>query len=70
MPTACCCGKDELSQDCPGGSNITNYDGKLLAEIWNKEGVIYTDVPGAALKTRLDSPMHSSRRPDIYSRYS
>ncbi|MGO8719673.1 MAG: carbon-nitrogen hydrolase family protein [Acidobacteriaceae bacterium] len=71
MPTSCCCGHDELSSTCPGGSNITNYDGGLLAEIWDKEGVIYADVnPEEALKERAENPLYTGRRPDLYSRYA
>jgi predicted amidohydrolase len=70
MPTACCCGRDELLQNCPGGSNITNHDGTLLTDIWNEEGVIYADVrPDEALQARADNPMYKGRRPDIYARY-
>jgi predicted amidohydrolase len=71
MPTACCCGKDEQSHTCPGGSNITNHDGSLLAEIWNTEGVIYADVdPEEALKERTENPLYRGRRADLYSRYA
>jgi predicted amidohydrolase len=70
MPTACCCGKDELSHPCPGGSNITNYDGGLLAEIWDNEGVIYADVdPQEALEARPQNPLYRGRRTDLYARY-
>jgi predicted amidohydrolase len=71
MPTACCCGMDETSHICRGGSNITNFDGGLLSEIWDKEGVIYADVnPEDALKARLDNPMYRGRRPELYARYA
>ena len=71
MPTACCCGKDEQSNNCSGGSNITNHDGALLAEIWNREGVIYADVdPQEALKARAGNPLYRGRRSDLYSRYT
>jgi predicted amidohydrolase len=71
MPTACCCGHDELSGTCPGGSNITNHDGGLLAEIWGKEGVIYADVNlEEALKERAENPWYTGKRPDLYSRYA
>ena len=45
MATSCCCGVDEGGRKCSGGSNITDAQGKLLAEIREKEGVIYADVP-------------------------
>ena len=41
------CGKNERGYKCRGGSNITNHDGSLLAEIWDDEGVIYADVDPA-----------------------
>jgi len=71
MPTACCTGQDEASHNCPGGSNITNYDGNLITEIWNKEGVIYADIdPAAALLARASNPWYRGRRPELYSKYS
>lgn len=44
IATSCCCGVDELGRVCPGGSNITDATGKLLAEIWDREGTITADV--------------------------
>jgi predicted amidohydrolase len=71
MPTACCTGKDETQTNCPGGSNITNYDGSLITEIWNKEGVLYADIdPAAALLARAGNPWYRGRRPDLYSKYA
>jgi predicted amidohydrolase len=71
MPTSCCTGKDELSQNCAGGSNITDHNGDALSEIWNREGIIYADVdPEAALRARETNPWYKGRRPDLYSRYS
>ncbi len=65
MPTACCTGQDETSHNCPGGSNITNYDGSLITEIWNKEGVLYADIdPAAALLARTSNPWYRGRRPE------
>ena len=71
MPTACCCGKNEEGGDCRGGSNITNHDSGLLAEIWDREGVIYADVdPEEALKARAGNPWYIGRRADLYCRYA
>lgn len=33
IATSCCCGLNEDGGVCRGGSNITDADGKLLAEI-------------------------------------
>ena len=71
MPTACCCGKNEEGGNCRGGSNITNHDGGLLTEIWDREGVIYADIdPEEALKARAENPWYVGRRPDLYCRYA
>ncbi|HUU28078.1 MAG TPA: carbon-nitrogen hydrolase family protein [archaeon] len=71
MATSCCCGKNEQGDICRGGSNITDHDGSLLAEIWDREGVIYADVdPGAALKARSRNPWYVGRRQDLYCRYA
>jgi len=68
IAASCCCGIDEKDDDCPGGSNITDADGSLLAEIWNEEGIITADVaPGRALELRAENPLYRGRRPDLYN---
>lgn len=70
MAVSCVCGKNELGYTCRGGSNITNHDGGLLAEIWDNEGVIYADVePGAIPEARRQNPWYTGRRGDLYCRY-
>ena len=70
MAVSCVCGKNELGYKCRGGSNITNHNGGLLAEIWDKEGVIYADVePGAVPEARGKNPWYVGRRSDLYRRY-
>jgi len=70
MPTACVCGENELGYKCRGGSNITNHDGRLLAEVWDTEGIIYADVePGAVPSARSQNPWYIGRRSDLYDRY-
>ncbi|MBN2313829.1 MAG: carbon-nitrogen hydrolase family protein [Sedimentisphaerales bacterium] len=70
MAASCVCGKNELGYVCRGGSNITNHTGGLLAEIWDKEGVIYADVePGAVPEARRQNPWYIGRRSDLYYRY-
>jgi predicted amidohydrolase len=67
IATSCCCGLDETGQACPGGSNITDADGKLLAEIWDEEGIIVADVdPDRALELRAHNPWYRGQRPDLY----
>lgn len=67
IAAACCSGKDEVNVDCPGGSNITGADGKLIAEIWNRDGVIFADVDAAhALRLREKTPWHRGQRQDLY----
>jgi predicted amidohydrolase len=66
---SCCCGPDENGQLCRGGSNITDADGHLLAEIWDQEGVIVADVrPTKALELRTKNPWYRGQRPDLYYR--
>ncbi len=70
MATACVCGKDERGQPCRGGSNITNHNGSLLAEIWDRPGIIYADVdPAAVPAARQGNPWYRGRRGDLYARY-
>ena len=70
MAVSCVCGKNERGYVCRGGSNVTNYDGGLLAEIWDGEGIIYADVePGAVPAARRDNPWYVGRRGDLYCRY-
>lgn len=70
MAASCVCGKNERGYACRGGSNITNHDGGLLAEIWDQEGVIYADVePGAVPEARRRNPWYVGRRSDLYCRH-
>lgn len=67
IAASCCCGPDEAGQICRGGSNITDADGFLLAEIWDEEGIILADVsPARALDLRAQNPWYRGRRPDLY----
>ena len=67
MAVSCGCGKNEVGEVCPGGSNITDRDGKLLAEIWNREGVIVADVdPAGVAQARKANAWYTGRRPDLY----
>jgi predicted amidohydrolase len=57
IAASCCCGPDEQGRTCRGGSNITDADGTLLAEIWDKEGIIVAKVsPTKALEMRAENP--------------
>jgi (R)-amidase len=67
IAATCCCGPDEGQRHCDGGTNITNYDGKPLAEIWDREGVILADVdPEAAIGARAENPWYRGARPELY----
>lgn len=67
MPVSCCCGKNERGNLCRGGSNITGPKGELVAEIWDKEGVILGDVyPGQVGLLRKDNPWYVGLRPELY----
>ena len=67
IATSCCCGLDEAGEVCRGGSNITDADGKLLADIWDQEGVIVADVcPTKTLDMRAANPWYRGQRPDLY----
>ncbi|MBN2289949.1 MAG: carbon-nitrogen hydrolase family protein [Candidatus Glassbacteria bacterium] len=70
MAASCCCGNNELGYKCRGGSNITDCDGSLVCEIWDKEGVIYADVePGKVPEARSNNPWYTGRRGELYCRY-
>lgn len=70
MAASCVCGKNELGYPCRGGSNITNHDGSLLSEIWDKEGIVYADVePDAVSEARRKNPWYTGHRGDLYCRY-
>jgi len=67
MATACCCGNNEAGNPCGGGSNITDKIGTLLAEIWDKEGIIYADVePEKVPEARAANPWFTGQRRDLY----
>lgn len=67
IATSCCCGPNENGQICRGGSNITDAKGRLLAEIWDKEGVIYADVrPEEAIQLRNVNSLWRGQRGELY----
>lgn len=67
MATACCSGKNEAGHACRGGSNITDKDGTLCAEIWDKPGVIYADVDPSSVPAARDlNPWFRGQRQDLY----
>jgi predicted amidohydrolase len=67
IATSCCCGKNELGNTCPGGSNITGPKGELINEIWDKEGVIFADVfPEQVEQLRTENPWYTGLRPGLY----
>lgn len=67
MATSCCCGTDEAGHACRGGSNITDATGKLLTEIWDREGIILTNVsPDKVPALRAQNPGYRGQRPELY----
>ena len=67
MATSCCCGKNDTNDIYRGGSNIMNHDGNLLAEIWDKEGIICADVdPTNVFAARNQNPGYRGQRPELY----
>lgn len=67
MATSCCCGPDEAGRHCGGGSNIIDRDGRVLAELWDREGIIYAEVdPASVPAARAACPWFTGRRPDLY----
>jgi predicted amidohydrolase len=67
IAAACCCGTDEAGNACRGGSNVTDADGKLLAEIWDREGTVVADVDlDRAIELRGKNPWYRGRRPELY----
>ena len=67
IAASCCCGPDEAGNWCGGGSNITGAGGELLAEIWDREGIIYAEVdPASVPAARAACPWYTGRRPELY----
>jgi len=67
IAASCCCGKNEMGNDCGGGGNITDLDGSLLAELWHEEGIIVADVePEKVPEARKQNPHYTGRRPELY----
>jgi predicted amidohydrolase len=67
MPVSCCSGMDEKGSMCAGGSNITGPNGEVIAEIWDKEGIIIGDVfPNQALQMRKGNINFQHMRTDLY----
>ena len=67
MATSCCCGRNDTKDLSRGGSNIVNFDGSVLAEIWDNEGVIYADVdPAGVMPARKENPWYNGQRQDLY----
>ncbi len=57
IPTACCCGLNEVGDLCEGGSNITGAHGELITELWRKEGLLIGDVNPAEITQIRDNNM-------------
>jgi 5-aminopentanamidase len=67
IAASCCCGRNEADDDCRGGSHIMAADGSVLAEIWDREGVIFADVTlDGVPEVRRQNPWFVGRRPELY----
>ena len=67
IATSCCCGRNERGEVCRGGSNIVDATGKLLAELWDKEGTIFADVePSEVTALRRRNFYFVGQRRDLY----
>ncbi len=67
ISSACCCGVNEMGDTCRGGSNITGPKGELIDEIWDKEGMIISDVyPDQVSSIRENNPLFKGQHPDVY----
>ena len=67
MATSCCCGRNDTKDLSRGGSNIVNFDGSVLAEVWDNEGVIFADVnPSGVMSAREQNPLFHGQRPELY----
>jgi len=67
IAATCVCGVNEMGGRCRGGSNITDADGKLLAEIWDNEGYAIADVyPQKVAAMRQDNEKYLGQRGDLY----
>ncbi len=67
MAASCCCGRNDTAKKFPGGSNIVNCNGSVLAEIWDREGVIFADVdPSGVMAAREQNPGYHGQRPELY----
>jgi predicted amidohydrolase len=67
IASACCCGDNEEGRHCGGGSNITDHDGALLAELWDREGIVHAIVnPEQVPEARQRNPWYHGRRPELY----
>jgi len=67
IASSCCVGMDEAESLCRGGSNITNFTGELVTELWDAEGVIHADVhPDEVEEHRRNNPWYKGRRPELY----
>ncbi len=67
MAVSCGCRPEKQGGFSGGGSNITNHDGELLAEIWGAEGFVCADVePDTVLPARQNNCWFGPQRRDLY----
>lgn len=67
IAASCCCGRNDTQRIYRGGSNIINFDNTVLAEIWDREGIIYADVePGQVQAAREQNYNFRGQRQELY----
>ena len=58
---------DKAGRVCSGGSNITDATGKLLSEIWDREGIIVANIlPDQVPALRAQNPRYRGQRSEPY----
>ncbi|MCX5660586.1 MAG: carbon-nitrogen hydrolase family protein [Planctomycetota bacterium] len=66
IAASCVCGPDEAGRACAGGSNIVDAKGRVLAEIWDREGLVVADVrPEDVPALRDQNPWYRGLRRDL-----
>ena len=67
IATTCCCGVDEIGQECPGLSHILDADGSLLTPVLTGEGMVMADIdPARPAALRRENPSFVGARFDLY----
>lgn len=67
IAATCCCGVDEIGQECPGLSHILGADGSLRTPPLTGEGMVMADVDiSLPARLRKENPLYTGARFDLY----